>query len=320
MKKRQNLADHSSANEMKLESSSVSRMNKTRPLDKKRGRWVILAVFLFTLAGSGLIYLQPRAASWWGTLLTRLSGIEGAFRVDDFRSRSLRREFETRTETVDGRWSFWVIDLGSRSGWGEEHAEVYEAVALTRLPTVIAAYQLVDRGEVLLSETVQLTQIDKRLGPGSLREGLVGEKFTLAQLLDLSVREQDVTALAMINRAWGEAMVQEEGLNLDAYRLSRQTPIETGVFWTEVVESEWLGALTSKLFLDSFKEGCAQFSEEGLTDSASGCQFDFGPLFHHGVFLTKNGRSLIVIMSSDSKREDFFDVTRFLLKADLGSE
>ena len=104
-----------------------------------------------------------------------------------------------------GSLGVYVRHLGDGAGsldMGDD--EAWYLGATVRVAVAIAVLEQVDAGNLGLDETIALREADLVDGPGTLRSRPPGEEFTIAALLEKSLRDGDTVATDMLIRRVGE--------------------------------------------------------------------------------------------------------------------
>lgn len=106
---------------------------------------------------------------------------------------------------MPGRFGVYVRRLGEGAGsldLGDDHA--WYLSSTIKVPVAIAVLEQVDAGRLSLDEEIELREADFVDGAGDMLERTPGERFTIATLLEKSLRHSDSTATDMLIRRIGE--------------------------------------------------------------------------------------------------------------------
>ena len=106
---------------------------------------------------------------------------------------------------MPGRFGVYVRRLGDDAGsldLGDDHA--WYLSSTIKVPVAIAILEQVDAGTLSLDEEIELAESDFVDGAGDMLTRQPGELFTIATLLEKSLRDSDSTATDMLIRRIGE--------------------------------------------------------------------------------------------------------------------
>lgn len=106
---------------------------------------------------------------------------------------------------MPGRFGVYVRRLGPDAGsldLGDGH--VWYLSSTVKVPVAIAVLQEVDAGRLSLDQELELHQTDFVDGAGDMLQQQPGERFSIATLLEKSLRDSDSTATDMLIRQIGE--------------------------------------------------------------------------------------------------------------------
>lgn len=116
---------------------------------------------------------------------------------------------DTRVAALDdampGRFGVYVRHYGAQPGTldrGDDRA--WYLSSTIKIPVAIAVLEQVDAGTLSLDETLTLAQTDFVDGSGDMLEHKPGSTFSIATLLEKSLRDSDSTATDMLIRKVGE--------------------------------------------------------------------------------------------------------------------
>jgi beta-lactamase class A/outer membrane protein assembly factor BamB len=99
-----------------------------------------------------------------------------------------------------GNYGLHFIDLLSGQTIGIRSSEKYIAADSISLPVNLCLYGMVAEGSASLSEQIEILQTDKIGGTGSISESPAGTKFTLGEVSEASLTQNDMTAVAVLMR------------------------------------------------------------------------------------------------------------------------
>ena len=106
---------------------------------------------------------------------------------------------------MPGRFGVYVRRLGEHAGsldMGDDHA--WYLSSTVKVPVAIAVLEQVDAGTLSLDEEIELREADFVDGAGDMLDREPGERFSIATLLEKSLRDSDSTATDMLIRRIGE--------------------------------------------------------------------------------------------------------------------
>ena len=106
---------------------------------------------------------------------------------------------------MPGRFGVYVRRLGGDAGsldLGDDRA--WYLSSTIKVPVAIAVLERVDAGRLSLDQELELREADFVDGAGDMLERTPGERFSIATLLEKSLRDSDSTATDMLIREVGE--------------------------------------------------------------------------------------------------------------------
>ena len=106
---------------------------------------------------------------------------------------------------MPGRFGVYVRRLGEEAGsldLGDDHA--WYLSSTVKVPVAIAVLEQVDAGRLSLDQELELRESDFVDGAGDMLGREPGERFSIATLLEKSLRDSDSTATDMLIRQIGE--------------------------------------------------------------------------------------------------------------------
>lgn len=106
---------------------------------------------------------------------------------------------------MPGRFGAYVRRLGADPGSLDMgHERAWYLSSTIKVPVAIAILEQVDAGELSLDEEIELRQEDFVDGSGDMISQQPGQRFTIAALLEKSLRDSDSVATDMLIRRIGE--------------------------------------------------------------------------------------------------------------------
>ena len=170
----------------------------------------------------------------------------------------LQRILDTATADFPGHAGIWVKHLTTGEEAGTRANETFNSASVIKIPVLVLAMQMVDRGELKLDERIEIRKEDFRGGSGILRHHDPGLRPTLRDILLQMVITSDNTAtdiaigkvggVARVN-AWltekkfaGLKLVQTTGDLFAKYAALTPTDDRNGK--TNTDRAYWLGEIT----------------------------------------------------------------------------
>jgi beta-lactamase class A len=157
------------------------------------------------------------------TAVTALRAASHGAALRQPRAEGLQRLLDAELARFPGRAGLWVKHLTSGEEAGVRADETFNSASVIKLPVLVMAYQLADRGALSLDERLTLRKEDVRGGSGVFRYHDVGLQPTLRDVLLQMIITSDNTAtdlaiakvggVARVN-AWMKENGIAEGLRL----------------------------------------------------------------------------------------------------------
>ena len=173
----------------------------------------------------------------------------------------LQRLLESELARFPGKAGVWVKHLTLNEEAGVRADETFNSASVIKIPVLVLAYQLADKGALTLSERITITAADVRGGSGIFRYHDAGLQPTLRDVLLQMVITSDNTATDLaIAKVGGTARVnawlRESGYG-DALKLTMTTgelfakygALPQGANRNEKTNSDrsyWLGEMTPR--------------------------------------------------------------------------
>ena len=173
----------------------------------------------------------------------------------------LQRLLESELARFPGKAGVWVKHLTLNEEAGVRADETFNSASVIKIPVLVLAYQLADKGELSLAQRITITQADVRGGSGIFRYHDAGLQPTLRDVLLQMVITSDNTATDLaITKVGGTARVnawlRESGYG-DALKLTMTTgelfakygALPQGANRNEKTNSDrsyWLGEMTPR--------------------------------------------------------------------------
>ena len=296
---------------------------------KRRNRWVVMVVF------GGMLLLS--LIFWWrgqkGELLKsepvvwekkELKVENGELKVERVDTSGLEEEIRGLVEGLEGEYVVYgkslgelKVENGKLKKWEVEVGDadlVMQAASLIKVPVMVAAYRMGERGVVDLDSIYELREADRVGGSGSLMGKPEGYEVSLRKLIWHMGNESDNTAFAAVVNMVGEEKLEEEFLRMGLVKVSIKeneiTPKEVGELFEGLYNYRWLSQENSEEILDSMVDtwyedripaGINQSHEAGSRNQkvriAHKVGTEVGVVGDAGIVFSDRGDYLLVIMS-----------------------
>lgn len=124
--------------------------------------------------------------------------------------RSLAEASERIDDAMPGDLGVYVKKLGEDRGvFDRGGGRRWYLSSTVKVPVAIAVMEMVDRGELDLTDTLALNESDFVDGAGDLLWQSPGSRYSIAELIGKSLRESDSTATDMLIRRIGEKRLND---------------------------------------------------------------------------------------------------------------
>lgn len=144
--------------------------------------------------------------------------------ANDDRAINAINEFKRATRPLSGSYGFIVIRLTDGGMYGTEIEKTFQGASLIKLPVMVLAYQLHERGEFNLDDIYTLKDGDKVKGAGILSFEDEGKTYSYRELIEFMGKHSDRTAYKVL-----KDVITPEKVNLFlAENGMSATNIETG--------------------------------------------------------------------------------------------
>lgn len=133
------------------------------------------------------------------------AAVDAALDIDAAWIAALDTRVAALDDAMPGRFGVYVRHYGAQTGTldrGDDRA--WYLSSTIKIPVAIAVLEQVDAGTLSLDETLTLAQTDFVDGSGDMLEHKPGSTFSIATLLEKSLRDSDSTATDMLIREVGE--------------------------------------------------------------------------------------------------------------------
>ena len=171
----------------------------------------------------------------------------------------LERLLTTTASDFPGRAGIWVKHLKTGQTGGVRDTEIFNSASVIKIPVLVLAFQMADRGELKLDERITISKGDIRGGSGIFRHHDAGLQPTLRDVLLQMIITSDNTAtdlaiakvggVARVN-AWlkqagyaeGQKLTQTTGELFAKYNALKQADDRNGR--TNNDRGYWLGEIS----------------------------------------------------------------------------
>lgn len=158
------------------------------------------------------------------TLVVAVGALAGAVHAQPTPLQSL---LSRSAAEFPGKAGIWVKHLGTDESAGVRETEIFNSASVIKIPVLVLAFQMADRGELKLDERVTLRKADHRGGSGIFRLHDEGLQPTLRDVLLQMIITSDNTATDLaIAKVGGVARVnawlQQAGY-ADGHKLTQTT-------------------------------------------------------------------------------------------------
>jgi len=261
------------------------------------GRKAIVVLFVVTILASVLFYLQTEVPKIWERITA--PRVISHLPEQDFDPSSVLNQINELTQDLKGTYGVYVYRLDSEKSYGIRKNEVFPAASLNKLPVMIAAYQLVEEGELDLETEYTLKEEDKVEGAGVLQSKSAGTKYTYRQLIEYMCQYSDNTAFKVMRQMTGEMVVDQ------------MAPEEVGQLFEELYQGELINQKHQEELLrfltnTDFEDRIPQGVPEGVRvahkiGTLAGVYSDAGIIFAEKPFV-------LVIMSRNAQESETLEV------------
>ena len=104
------------------------------------------------------------------------------------------KQFVEKTEKLEGKYGFYVINLKDGQSFGVFENDTFQAASLIKLPVMVGMYIEAEEGNLNLDTVYELKSGDKLSGSGSLYNEPAGYKLTYREMIELMGKQSDNSA------------------------------------------------------------------------------------------------------------------------------
>ncbi|MBN1622723.1 MAG: serine hydrolase [Clostridia bacterium] len=165
---------------------------------------------------------------------------------------ALRYCLETLLSQIPGKYGFSYLNLTKGEYVEIRGSEKYIAGQATAIPVNLYLYMMVSNGSLVMNETIELTDQDRRGTDGDITDSTTGKVFTLGELSKASIEQGDYTALNMLVRYLGK---QEINDYLESIRAANTdvplytSPADMAIFYKEIYDNTGIsGSVFEELY------------------------------------------------------------------------
>ncbi|MFS0673146.1 serine hydrolase [Ornithinibacillus sp. 179-J 7C1 HS] len=112
-------------------------------------------------------------------------------------------------EEAGGAWGISLYDLNTDESWETNEQEPFYSASVIKVPIMIAAFAASHRGEMKLSEKIELKREDIVAGSGVLQHTTPGTQITIYDLITFMIIQSDNTATNMLIDLLGVKNIQQ---------------------------------------------------------------------------------------------------------------
>jgi beta-lactamase class A len=240
-----------------------SKKRKTPPKPwGKRERMTVLIALGLTVGLSAIFYMSSK--NWYTSLVSGFANTFNKFGANNYelegtteeqnKARSVIAEFNNKTKGLSGVYGFYVLRLGTDTGYGIGQDETFQAASLIKLPVVIAMYKEAEAGGLKLDAKYVLKEQDKLKGAGSLSGKPAGYELTYRSMLRLMGKQSDNTAFNIARKTLGDEIIIETisniGMDNTSFEKNTTTPKDVAEFFYKL----WNGELITQASRDEMIE------------------------------------------------------------------
>ncbi|WP_010099268.1 serine hydrolase [Ornithinibacillus scapharcae] len=121
----------------------------------------------------------------------------------------LTDRIEEITNEAGGTWGIALYDMDTGISWEKNSHDTFYAASVIKVPIMIAAFAASQKGELSLSEQLELKREDIVGGSGVLQHLTPGYSFSIYDLITLMIIQSDNTATNMLINYIGVAEIQQ---------------------------------------------------------------------------------------------------------------
>lgn len=140
----------------------------------------------------------------------------------------------------EGRYGLTFIDVKTGNSFGIDDYDQYIAASTSKLPITLYLFTRLEANEFTMDHVMEYTEADLEYGTGKIIKGNYGDKYTVAQLIELSLVHSDNCAINMIIRLCGRNNIldymKELGAVVDYGPRHRSCPADMAVFANELYD------------------------------------------------------------------------------------
>lgn len=124
--------------------------------------------------------------------------------------RELTDEIRRIDSSMPGRFGVYLKHLGDGTEFRHRAERAWYIASTIKIPLAVALLQKVEDGDIVLEQELELAESDFVDGSGELLWREPGERFTIRELIEHSIRDSDSTATDMLIRFLGEEALNRQ--------------------------------------------------------------------------------------------------------------
>jgi len=152
----------------------------------------------------------------------------------------LRDYIERYFARFEGRYGLTFIDINSGNSFDIDSTDQYIAASTSKLPINLYLFKLIEEGSLDFDIEMEYLEEDLEYGTGLIIKGDYGDKYTVAQLVEYSLRYSDNCAINMIIRLCGKqdilSYMSALGAQVNYGYRNRTCPSDMALFTKELYD------------------------------------------------------------------------------------
>ena len=136
-----------------------------------------------------------------------------------------------------GRYGIHFSDMQTGFEIGIRDNEKYISADSTAIPVNLFLYNLLAQGGAVMSDEIELQETDRTGEIGDISSAAAGTKFTLEQISDASLRQNDMTAVTMLVRFLKQDNIDDYLLSIGAQNTEMpiySSPYDMAIFMEQI--------------------------------------------------------------------------------------
>lgn len=239
--------------------NSGKRKEPIKPWGKKE-RLIVGGFFVATTLTAAILFLQSHDNKFPGLPQIKFNevnfknpfgekvielGQKKSVSNEDSNGGEIVSKFNKDTMALSGVYGFSVIRLWDGGSFDVAGDEEFQGASMIKVPLMVYAYTLSERGELNLEDEYKLREADKVPGAGVLYGEPAGTEYSYRQLLEFMGKNSDRTAYAVMKKIVGEEglmlFVKDIGLNNTDINTGLTTPNDMAKLFQKLYSDDLLG-------------------------------------------------------------------------------